>query len=164
MLLPPQKPLCSSILTFSVLGNTCDDGTIEFPYTGNVSITNNGRKCQKWSDQTPHPHDFAEDFYEGPQGEIIDTTSNYCRQPDSDSTPWCYTLDPRVRWGYCDISICTGTVTVARKSVFGVSEQQRHRPACASAQTYQRLVIRYFGQCRITCYKRNFNFLACLCS
>ena len=47
----------------------------------------------------------------------------------------------------------------------GVCEQQRRRPACASTQTDQRLCYSLFEKCHIsTCYKRNFNFLASLCS
>ena len=46
-----------------------------------------------------------------------------------------------------------------------VCEQQRRRPACASAQSDQRLCYSRFGKNHIlACYKRNFNFLASLCS
>ena len=33
---------------------------------------------------------------------------NYCRNPeDVDSEePWCYTMNPRIRWGYCDVKLC----------------------------------------------------------
>ena len=45
-----------------------------------------------------------------------------------------------------------------------VCEQQRRRPACASAQTDQRLCYSLIGKYHIlTCYKRNFNFLDSLC-
>ena len=27
---------------------------------------------------------------------------NYCRNPSSGSTIWCYTTDPVKRWEYCD--------------------------------------------------------------
>ena len=92
---------------FSVWGNTCNGGTIEYPYTGNVSITDNGRIYQNWSDQTPHPHDFTVEFYVKNEV-VVDVTSNYCRQPDFDSEPWCYTREPNVRWEYCGVSVCTG--------------------------------------------------------
>ena len=92
---------------FSVWGNTCNGGTIEYPYTGNVSITDNGRICQNWSDQTPHPHDFTVEFYVKNEV-VVAATSNYCRQPDFDSEPWCYTREPNVRWEYCGVSVCTG--------------------------------------------------------
>ena len=41
-----------------------------------------------------------------PEGSFADA-SNYCRNPDSDSGgPWCYTVDPSVRWEYCDGQLC----------------------------------------------------------
>ena len=47
----------------------------------------------------------------------------------------------------------------------GVCEQHRRRPACASAQSDQHLCYSLFGKYHIkACYKRNFNFLASLCS
>ena len=46
-----------------------------------------------------------------------------------------------------------------------VCEQQRRRPACASAQSDQRLCYSRFGKNHIlACYRRTFNFLASLCS
>ena len=43
--------------------------------------------------------------------------------------------------------------------VFWVCKQQRHRPACASAQTDQHLCYSLFGKDHIkTCYNQNFNF------
>ena len=42
----------------------------------------------------------------------------------------------------------------ARKPVFGVCKQQRRRPACASAQSNQRLCYWLFGKYHIlTCYR-----------
>ena len=47
----------------------------------------------------------------------------------------------------------------------GVCEQHRRRPACASAQSDHRLCYLHSGKYHIqTCYKRNFNFVASLCS
>ena len=46
-----------------------------------------------------------------------------------------------------------------------VCEQQKRRPAFASAQSYQRVCYSLFGKYHIwSCYKRNFNFLASFCS
>ena len=53
----------------------------------------------------------------------------------------------------------------SRKPVFGFCEQHRRRPACASAQSDQRLWYSLFGKHHmLTCYRWNFNFLASLCS
>ena len=47
----------------------------------------------------------------------------------------------------------------------GVCEQHRSRPACASAQSDQRLFYWLFGKYHMfTCYRWNFNILASLCS
>ena len=47
----------------------------------------------------------------------------------------------------------------------GVCEQQRRRPACASAQSDQCLCYSLFEKYHVkACYKRNFKFLASLCS
>ena len=57
-------------------------------------------------------------------------------------------------WPRCDITYLSG-----------VCEQHRRRPACASAQTDQRLCYSLCGKYNIqTCYMRNFNILASLCS
>ena len=50
-----------------------------------------------------------------------------------------------------------------RKTV--VCEQQRGRPACAYAQSDERLCFSLIGKYHIlTCYKLNSNFLVSLCS
>ena len=54
---------------------------------------------------------------------------------------------------------------VLRKPVFVVCEQQKRRPACASAQSDQCLCYALIGKYHIeTCYERNLNFLVSLCS
>lgn len=35
-----------------------------------------------------------------------DLRQNYCRNPDADTRPWCYTTDPSVRWEYCNLKRC----------------------------------------------------------
>ena len=54
---------------------------------------------------------------------------------------------------------------VAKNLSSGVCEQHRRRPACASAQSDQRLCYSLFRKNHIkACYKRNFNCLASPCS
>lgn len=36
-------------------------------------------------------------------------TMNYCRNPDGDISPWCYTTDPSVRWEFCNLKKCLDT-------------------------------------------------------
>lgn len=32
---------------------------------------------------------------------LEDGDGNYCRNPDGESTIWCYTTNPDERWGLC---------------------------------------------------------------
>ena len=63
-------------------------------YNGNM--TERGILCQNWSLNTPHSHN---NNFVG--------NHNKCANPDNTRrngvlTPWCYTVDPNVRWDYCD--------------------------------------------------------------
>ena len=72
-------------------------------YRGNVNVTRSGRTCQSWGAQCPHLHSrIPEDVVDG------QNDSNMCRNPDGSSPdgPWCYTVDPKVRWEYCNVSRC----------------------------------------------------------
>ncbi|XP_034322078.2 uncharacterized protein [Magallana gigas] len=98
---------CSCLHGFS--GNNCEIQAIEsaeedckrsssgYDYTGKVHITQSGRTCQAWSSQTPHSHS------------LTSLPENYCRNPDGEPAPWCYTTDPYKRWEICNISDCGTT-------------------------------------------------------
>ena len=60
-------------------------------------MTRNGYKCQPWTSQSPQKHSQLPTKY--PKKGL---TSNYCRNPDNSLTIWCYTLNPRVRFDWCD--------------------------------------------------------------
>ncbi|CAC5376686.1 PLG [Mytilus coruscus] len=68
-------------------------------YFGTVRQTKNGIPCQKWSELTPHSHSY---------NKKLKDQDNYCRNPTApgDNFPWCYTIDPDVRWDFCDIPRC----------------------------------------------------------
>uniref|UniRef100_A0A2K5JZG6 Plasminogen n=1 Tax=Colobus angolensis palliatus TaxID=336983 RepID=A0A2K5JZG6_COLAP len=70
-------------------------------YRGSFSTTVTGRTCQSWSSMTPHWHQRTTEYY--PKGGL---TKNYCRNPDAEIRPWCYTMDPSVRWEYCNLTQC----------------------------------------------------------
>ncbi|KAL5252043.1 hypothetical protein ACHWQZ_G015002 [Mnemiopsis leidyi] len=71
-------------------------------YRGTVATTISGRTCQLWGSQVPHKHSRTESNYPfaGLGGH------NYCRNPDDEEFPWCYTTDPLVRWEYCSLKRC----------------------------------------------------------
>jgi hypothetical protein len=64
-------------------------------YRGCQATTRSGKTCQKWTAQTPHSH-----------GNTGLGEHNYCRNPDGESTIWCYTTDPNSRWELCDPRPC----------------------------------------------------------
>jgi hypothetical protein len=71
-------------------------------YKGSISTTVDGDECQAWSVQYPWRHDYHPDS-------MVDygLESNYCRNPDIDERPWCYTTNPEKEWAYCDIPFCS---------------------------------------------------------
>ncbi|XP_043313141.1 plasminogen isoform X1 [Cervus canadensis] len=79
-------------------------------YRGTSSTTVTGRKCQSWSSMTPHRHQKTPESY--PNAGL---TMNYCRNPDADKSPWCYTTDPRVRWEFCNLKKCAETTEQVAK-------------------------------------------------
>ncbi|XP_076153397.1 C-reactive protein-like [Alosa pseudoharengus] len=70
-------------------------------YRGTVNMTVSGKACQMWSVQSPHKHDRTPENYpsKGLEG-------NYCRNPDGEGSPWCYTTYSNSRWEYCKVLSC----------------------------------------------------------
>jgi hypothetical protein len=58
-------------------------------YNGNKDTTRSGKECQRWMDTDPHNSTFRLWHH------------NYCRNPDMQMGPWCYTMDRQKRWEYC---------------------------------------------------------------
>lgn len=86
----------------SISSGNCDEtikGKKGDGYRGCQNVTKSGKKCQKWTSQTPHNHDNTPD--KKPNKGLGD--HNYCRNPNGSSDGiWCYTTDPDKRWEYCD--------------------------------------------------------------
>ncbi|XP_013004333.2 plasminogen [Cavia porcellus] len=80
-------------------------------YRGKVAVTVSGRTCQRWKDQTPHKHNRTPENYP-----CKDLDENYCRNPDKETAPWCYTTDSEVRWEYCAIPSCESSPSSAEHS------------------------------------------------
>uniref|UniRef100_A0AAX7UIQ7 Hepatocyte growth factor n=1 Tax=Astatotilapia calliptera TaxID=8154 RepID=A0AAX7UIQ7_ASTCA len=60
-------------------------------YRGAVDMTPTGLTCQRWDSQYPHNHTFLPEAYP-----CKDLRENFCRNPDGQEFPWCFTTDPRV--------------------------------------------------------------------
>lgn len=74
-------------------------------YQGTVNVTKAGISCQRWDVQEPHYHDRPPDVF--PE---VQNAENYCRNAGGEETmPWCYTMEPTVRWQHCDIPVCGKT-------------------------------------------------------
>lgn len=69
----------------------CDEtlsGTGDRDYRGCQTVTTSGKTCQAWNVQTPHAHGNT------PASKpTYGLDSNYCRNPDGESTIWCYTRE-----------------------------------------------------------------------
>jgi len=65
-------------------------------YRGRQRQTRSGKSCQSWNVTTPHNHSI--------KASVVNTSGlieNYCRNPESAPTIWCYTTDPKTRWELC---------------------------------------------------------------
>lgn len=50
-----------------------------------------------------------------------DLKDNYCRNPDNRLRPWCYTMDPKTKWEYCNITVCgKGLCAVKLTAIWGL--------------------------------------------
>uniref|UniRef100_A0A8C9F7D8 Kringle domain-containing protein n=1 Tax=Pavo cristatus TaxID=9049 RepID=A0A8C9F7D8_PAVCR len=87
----------------SGLGSQCISGNGD-GYRGRIGITESGNTCQHWNTQFPHKHGWIPDRYP-----CKDLEENYCRNPNGEKRPWCYTINSSVRWEYCTIPQCDGT-------------------------------------------------------
>jgi len=72
-------------------------------YRGRKATTNSGRICQDWAKHSPHKHHHLTPK----KYPDSDLTSNYCRNPDGEPEPWCYTTDDEKRWEFCGIPKCS---------------------------------------------------------
>ncbi|XP_076153606.1 hepatocyte growth factor a [Alosa pseudoharengus] len=65
-------------------------------YRGNMNMTSLGIPCQHWNMQLPHKHNYTSQNYK-----CKDLRENFCRNPDGDENPWCFTTDASVRRALC---------------------------------------------------------------
>lgn len=91
-----KKPLFEHICA-----DDCVKGRGRF-YQGTVNKTKQGLPCQHWDSQLPHSHNRPPDVF--PE---VQNAENFCRNAGGEEpSPWCYTMDPTVRWQHCDIPVC----------------------------------------------------------
>ncbi|TKS75385.1 Plasminogen [Collichthys lucidus] len=109
-------PRCASEPPTIVPELTCATGD-GLSYRGTVAVTESGKTCQRWSAQTPHKHNRTPANYP-----CKDLEHNYCRNPDNERMPWCYTTDSETRWEYCKVPTC-GNETAPDEAVIPPEEE-----------------------------------------
>ena len=68
-------------------------------YTGTVNVTETGKPCQRWDEQTPHSHSYTAAHF---PDDTMEEAANYCRNTGDAFWPWCYTTT-HVKWEFCAI-------------------------------------------------------------
>uniref|UniRef100_A0A8W8KR10 Plasminogen n=1 Tax=Magallana gigas TaxID=29159 RepID=A0A8W8KR10_MAGGI len=80
----------------------CKITEIGINYRGKQRTTRGGILCQRWDRTYPHIPNPSISF----AASSLSAQENYCRNPDSEPAPWCYTMNPTVRWQLCDVPFC----------------------------------------------------------
>ncbi|CAG0901581.1 unnamed protein product, partial [Cyprideis torosa] len=83
----------------------CKNNDTDFGYSGAQTKTENGRTCQRWDVDYPHSHAFNEDEL-FPEDGGKTGAQNFCRNPEKNGAPWCYTTDSLTRYEYCKVPTC----------------------------------------------------------
>ncbi|XP_019383042.1 PREDICTED: plasminogen isoform X2 [Gavialis gangeticus] len=115
-------------------------------YRGNIAITESGKTCQNWASQAPHKHARTPENY---PCKALD--ENYCRNPDGESRPWCYTTSKDVRWEYCSIPSCDETkVEITAEAETEAEAEATHEQVPHTEDCYQGNGATYRGKTSLT--------------
>ncbi|XP_059395361.1 hepatocyte growth factor activator-like [Carassius carassius] len=97
-------------------------------YRGVVNVTVSGSSCLPWNSDL---------LFSELSVETVESAAHrglgehpFCRNPDRDKQPWCYTMTERaVSWEYCDIKPCSRPALGHRRPVITVAPRPSHSPA-----------------------------------
>lgn len=85
-------------------------------YRGLVGTTLSGASCLPWNSDLLYDELHVGTVVAAPLRGLGEHA--YCRNPDKDKMPWCYTLsDGVISWEYCDVPPCVTPVSSARRIV-----------------------------------------------
>ncbi|XP_054457788.1 hepatocyte growth factor activator [Anoplopoma fimbria] len=88
-------------------------------YRGVVGTPVSGARCVAWNSDL-----LYDEFHVGTVGASLLRGLGehaYCRNPDKDKMPWCYTLnDGAISWEYCNVPSCVMSVSSRRIMPFAV--------------------------------------------
>ncbi|KAK3523466.1 hypothetical protein QTP86_033597, partial [Hemibagrus guttatus] len=83
-------------------------------YRGTVNTTLSGAPCLPWSSDLMYNELSVDTVHDASQRGLGDHA--FCRNPDNDKKPWCYTMNNGViSWEYCDVPSCI-KVSSSRKT------------------------------------------------
>ena len=86
-------------LRFVFTEGNCRAKAVGWDYIGNTNKTLGGYTCQRWDSQIDQRH-ISMDISNFPDDTFADA-ANYCRNPDYDLWPWCFTTVPAWGWEFC---------------------------------------------------------------
>jgi len=85
---------------------------VDYKFQYKVKVTVSGRTCQRWDADTPWNLTKISKWYARKKRNFPDKSikaaENYCRNPDGDRRPWCYTTDKMKQREYCEMPLCKG--------------------------------------------------------
>ncbi|GAA6216291.1 hepatocyte growth factor activator isoform X1 [Lates japonicus] len=102
-------------------------------YRGLASTTVSGARCLPWNSDLLHDELHVGTVVASPLKGLGEHA--YCRNPDGDKKPWCYTLnDGAISWEYCDVPSCVMPVSSSRRVIPfnvlpGIKKPNPHKPA-----------------------------------
>ena len=110
--LPNKVQVCCTTIPHHVVISVCGgpaqeclSSTDGATYRGSETTTENSYTCQRWDQQTPHPHTETDPSRFPDQ--TLDCAANHCRNPGgAKARPWCQTTDPFIAWDHCSIPSC----------------------------------------------------------
>ncbi|KAM6895193.1 hepatocyte growth factor activator [Lycodopsis pacificus] len=83
-------------------------------YRGLVGTTVSGARCVAWNSDLLYNELHVGTVVASPLKGLGEHA--YCRNPDKDKMPWCYTLnDGAISWEYCDVPSCVMPVSYFRR-------------------------------------------------
>ncbi|XP_061108834.1 hepatocyte growth factor activator [Conger conger] len=83
-------------------------------YRGTASVTRSGARCLPWSSDLLADELSVENVQDAALLGIGEHA--FCRNPDEDTMPWCYTLtNTEISWDYCNIPKCRAALTMSRR-------------------------------------------------
>ncbi|XP_070710876.1 hepatocyte growth factor activator [Pempheris klunzingeri] len=85
-------------------------------YRGVVGTTVSGARCLPWDSDLLFDELHVGTVVASPLKGLGDHA--FCRNPDGDKMPWCYTLnDGAISWEYCDVPSCVMSVSSSRRII-----------------------------------------------